>query len=114
MKLVHRAFAVLALTVAASAAGAQTPFYQGKSLTILNNYAPGGPNDIEARLVSRHLSRHIPGQPSIVITDKEGAGGLVGTKYLGEVAPKDGTMIGYLTGAAWKYVMDPEKHPVDF
>ena len=46
--------------------------------------------------------------------NRDGAGGLVGTNYVGEVGPRDGTMFGYFTGAAWKYVMEPEKHTVDF
>lgn len=116
MKPLRRVRAILIAAFAAcaaSSAAAQTPYYQGKTLTILNNFASGGPNDIEARLVARHLSRHIAGHPNIIIQDKEGAGGLVGTKYLGEVAPKDGSMMGYFTGAAWKYIMEPDKHPVD-
>ena len=48
------------------------------------------------------------------IQNKDGAAGLVGTTYLGEVGPRDGTMVGYLTGAAWKYLLDPEQHRVDF
>jgi hypothetical protein len=43
----------------------------------------------------------------------DGAGGLVGTSWLGEVAPKDGTVMGYLTGAAWVYATEPDKHRVD-
>ena len=43
----------------------------------------------------------------------DGAGGLVGTTYLGEVAPKDGSVVGYLTGAAWVYASEPDKHRVD-
>ena len=46
--------------------------------------------------------------------NRDGAGGLVGTNYVGEVGPRDGSMFGYFTGAAWKYVMEPEKHTVDF
>jgi tripartite-type tricarboxylate transporter receptor subunit TctC len=117
MKSPRLSWAALILSVVAGAtstAVAQTPFYQGKQLTILNNFASGGPNDIEARLLARHLAKHISGHPTIVIQDKEGAGGLVGTKYLGEVAPKDGSMMGYLTGASWKYIVEPDKHPVDF
>jgi hypothetical protein len=44
----------------------------------------------------------------------DGAGGLVGNSYLGEIAPKDGTMVGYFTGAAWLYATEPSKHRVDF
>ncbi len=44
----------------------------------------------------------------------DGAGGLIGTNWLGEIAPKDGTAMGYLTGAAWLYASDPTKYRVDF
>lgn len=93
---------------------AQEPFYKGKRLTLLINFAAGGPTDIEGRLLARHIVRHIDGAPQIVVQNRDGAGGLVGTNYLGEVGPRDGTMFGYFTGAAWKYVMEPEKHAVDF
>lgn len=97
-----------------SRAAAEDPFYKGKRLTMLINYAPGGPSDIEGRLLARHLAKHIDGQPSIIIQNKDGAGGLVGTNYVGELGPKDGTMVGFFTGAAWKYVVDPEGQRVDF
>jgi tripartite-type tricarboxylate transporter receptor subunit TctC len=97
-----------------SSAAADEPFYQGKRLTILINFAPGGPTDIEGRLLAKYLGRHIDGQPLIVVQNKDGAGGLVGTNYLGEVAPRDGSMAGYVTGAAWKFVTAPESHRVDF
>ena len=44
----------------------------------------------------------------------DGAGGLIGTNYLGEIAPKDGTMLGYFTGTAWRYANEPERFRVDF
>jgi hypothetical protein len=43
----------------------------------------------------------------------DGAGGLTGTTWLGEIAPKDGTAMGYLTGAAWLYASEPERHRAD-
>jgi tripartite-type tricarboxylate transporter receptor subunit TctC len=98
----------------ASAAVAQEPFYQGKRLTLLINFAAGGPTDIEGRLLAKHIAKHIDGQPTIIVQNRDGAGGLVGTNYVGEVGPRDGTMFGYFTGAAWKYVTEPEKHTVDF
>jgi tripartite-type tricarboxylate transporter receptor subunit TctC len=98
----------------ASAAAAQEPFYQGKRLTLLVNFAAGGPTDIEGRLLAKHIAKHIDGAPTIIVQNRDGAGGLVGTNYVGEVGPRDGTMFGYFTGAAWKYVMEPEKHTVDF
>ena len=100
--------------VAASAATADEPFYRGKRLTILINFASGGPTDIEGRLFAKHLARYIEGQPNIVIQNMDGAGGIVGAKYLGEVAPRDGTMAGYFTGTAFMYALDPERFRVDF
>ena len=58
----------------------------------------------------KHLAKHIDGQPPIIVQNKDGAGGLVGTNYVGEVGPRDGSMCGFFTGAAWKYVIEPEKH----
>jgi tripartite-type tricarboxylate transporter receptor subunit TctC len=97
-----------------SAAIAEDPFYKGKRLTLLINFAPGGPTDIEGRLLARHLARHIAGEPSILVQNRDGAGGLVGTNYIGEVAPRDGSMFGYLTSPAWRSVIDPEVYRVDF
>ena len=77
---------------------ADTPFYRGKTLTVLINFAPGGPTDIEGRLVARYLGRHLPGQPAIVVQNMPGAGGVTGTNYLGEVAKPDGLTLGYFTG----------------
>jgi tripartite-type tricarboxylate transporter receptor subunit TctC len=89
-------------------------FYAGKRLTVLVNYAPGGPTDMEARALARHIGRHIPGHPTVIVQNMGGAGGIVGTKYLGEIAPKDGTMVGYLSGAPQRFVSNPERFKVDF
>jgi hypothetical protein len=98
----------------ASAAHADEPYYKGKRLTVLVNHAVAGSADVEARVFAKYINRYIPGQPSVIIQNIEAAGGLVGTKHIGEVAPRDGTMIGYLNGAAWRYVNNPEAHRVDF
>ena len=103
-----------AATVSVPGAAADEPFYKGKRLAVLVNYAAGGPTDIEGRLLAKHIARHIEGQPAIVVQNMDGAGGLIGTGYLGEIAPKDGTMMGYLTGAAWVYATEPDKLRVDF
>src|SRR5215475_11431778 len=95
-------------------AGAQEPFYKGKRLNLVINFAAGGPADIEGRLVAKHLAKHIDGAPGIIVQNKDGAGGLVGTNYLGELGPRDGTMAGYLTAAAWTYVIDPSSYRVPF
>lgn len=77
---------------------AERPFYQGKSLTIVINFAAGGPTDVEGRIIARHLARHIPGQPGIVVQNMSGAGGLIAVNWLGEVAKADGLSLGYFTG----------------
>jgi tripartite-type tricarboxylate transporter receptor subunit TctC len=102
------------LALAAGQAHADEPFYRGKRLIILINFAAGGPTDIEGRLFARHLARHIDGSPNIVVQNMDGAGGIVGAKYLGEVGPRDGTMAGYFTGTAFQYALDPERFRVDF
>src|SRR5918992_3976814 len=80
-----------------SAFSAETPFYRGKTLTVLINFAAGGPTDIEGRLVARFLGKHVPGQPTIVVQNMPGAGGVTGTNYLGEIAKPDGLILGYFT-----------------
>ena len=105
---------IVALAFLCNNAGAQQPFYAGKQLTILVNYDAGGPTDLEARLLSRHLGRHIAGNPRIIVQNMGGAGGIVGTKYLGEIAPRDGTMLGYFTGSSQRFVTAPERFSVDF
>ena len=101
-------------TVAPAAAADEALYYKGKRLTVLVNFAAGGPTDIEGRLFSKYIARHIEGQPATIVQNMDGAGGLVGNSYLGEIAPKDGTMVGYFTGAAWLYATEPNKHRVDF
>src|SRR5262252_2434701 len=95
-------------------ASAQEPFYKGKRLNLIINFAAGGPADIEGRLVAKHLAKHIDGAPGIIVQNKDGAGGLIGTNYLGELGPRDGTMAGYLTAAAWTYVIEPQSYRVPF
>jgi tripartite-type tricarboxylate transporter receptor subunit TctC len=97
-----------------TAAHADDPFYKGKRLTILINFASGGPTDIEGRLFAKHIARHIDGMPTIIVQNMEGAGGIVGAKNLGEVAPRDGSIVGYFTGTAFMYALEPERFRVDF
>ena len=106
--------ALAALLLSASGAWAQQPFYAGKQLIVLVNYDAGGPTDLEARILARHIGRHIPGNPRIIVQNMGGAGGIIGTKYLGEVAVRDGTIMGYFTGSSQRYVSNPERFKVDF
>ena len=87
-----------ATLLAGSAGAAESQFYKGKTLTVLINYNTGGPTDIEGRLVAKHFSKHIPGQPTIIVQNMAGAGGIIATNYLGEVAKPDGLTMSYFTG----------------
>jgi tripartite-type tricarboxylate transporter receptor subunit TctC len=102
----------IALTV--PGATAQEPYYKGKRLTVLINFAAGGPTDVEGRLFAKHLAKHIPGHPTVIVQNMDGAGGVIGAQFVGEVAPKDGTVMGYFAGTSWVYVSNPERWRVDF
>src|SRR5581483_11644685 len=111
---IRKAGICLAVALAAQTSHAQEPFYKGKRLTILVNYAPGGSTDAEARIFVRHIGRLLDGQPSVIIQNMEGAGGFVGAKYVGEVAPRDGTLAGYFTATPFLAALEPERFRVDF
>jgi tripartite-type tricarboxylate transporter receptor subunit TctC len=91
----RHAVAWIALTLA-SAASAETPaeFFKGKTVELYLAYSAGGGYDLYARMVARHLGRHIPGNPQIVAKNMEGAGGLRLANWLYQQAPRDGTVIG--------------------
>jgi tripartite-type tricarboxylate transporter receptor subunit TctC len=73
-----------------------TDFYRGKTLRMLIGYGPGGGYDIYGRLVAEFLPRHLPGHPTIIAQNMPGAGSFVAAKYIYEIAPKDGTVLGSL------------------
>jgi tripartite-type tricarboxylate transporter receptor subunit TctC len=66
-------------------------FFQDRTVTIGVGAAPGGGLDTYARLLSRHLGKHIPGKPNVIIANMPGAGGQIVARHLYNVAPKDGT-----------------------
>jgi len=106
--------ALAALSAATATARAADPYYKGKRLTVLINFAAGGPTDIEGRLFAKYLIKHIDGLSGMIVQNMDGAGGLIGAQYLGEIAPRDGTVLGYLSGSAWLYVSDPGRWRIDF
>jgi hypothetical protein len=75
---------------------ASAQFYKGKTITMIVNYPAGGPTDIEGRIVAQHLPGHIPGNPTVVVRNVGGAGGLIGSNQLGEASP-GGDTIGFFT-----------------
>ncbi|MGH6771420.1 MAG: Bug family tripartite tricarboxylate transporter substrate binding protein [Xanthobacteraceae bacterium] len=89
-------FAVLFATASAFPAFGQSvaDFYKGKTVTLIVSSAPGGGYDTLARAIAPHLSRHIPGKPTVVVRNMAGAGGILAVNHLFNVAAKDGTVIG--------------------
>jgi len=90
------AISILSWTVGGAQSFAQEPngFYEGKTITMVLSSAVGGGYDAMSRILAQHLSRHIPGAPTIVVNNMPGAGGISATNYLFSIAPKDGTVIG--------------------
>jgi tripartite-type tricarboxylate transporter receptor subunit TctC len=80
-------------------ADAVADFYRGKTVNVLIGVGVGGEYDIQARLIARHIGKHIPGNPTVVPQNMTGAGGLRMLNYLYAVAPKDGTMVGMIQNA---------------
>jgi len=73
--------------------------YAGKEVRVLISHPVGGGYDTYARLFARHLSRHLPGNPSIIVQNMPGAAGVVMANYLYGQAPRDGTVIGLGPGS---------------
>jgi tripartite-type tricarboxylate transporter receptor subunit TctC len=81
-------------------------FYRGKQITLVTSASVGGGYDQYARLLAKHMQRHIPGEPNIIVQNMVGAEGLRAANYLYNAAAQDGTVIGGLqrnTGLARFY-----------
>lgn len=103
---------VFALLFGAPASAADKPFYQGKTLKLIVDFSAGGPTDIECRIYARHLKKHLPGNPTIVIQNRAGGGGNLAMNWLYERARRNGTVMGCQTASGryqeW-FVGDPKK-----
>src|SRR5258706_7432767 len=81
--------------------------YAGKTIELIVGAPPGGGYDIYARVVGRHLGRHIPGQPNVVVKNMPGAGSAKAAQFIATIAPKDGTSIaGIMPGAIMGPLLD--------
>jgi tripartite-type tricarboxylate transporter receptor subunit TctC len=69
-------------------------FYRGKTVSLIVGSGAGGGFDTTARLVSRHIARHIPGEPTVIVVNMPGGGGLVAANHVFSAAAKDGTVVG--------------------
>ncbi len=87
---------VLALAPSGAAAQSVADFYRGKTVSVILGYPGGGSNGIYARAFARHAGKHIPGNPTVIFKSMPGAGSLVAANHLFNVAPKDGTALGFI------------------
>src|SRR5712675_1849183 len=103
--------AALALAFAAAVApwAQAADFYQGKTLTVIVGYAPGGGVDATARAVTRHLGKFIPGQPNVVVQNMEGAAGIISVNHLERRVTADGLTLA-VPGRSW-YIEAIVKRP---
>jgi tripartite-type tricarboxylate transporter receptor subunit TctC len=91
------AFAALILLAPACALAQPAPFYENRSIAFTVAFNPGGTYDTYARLAAKHLPKHIPGQPAIVIRNMQGANSVRGATHLATQAARDGTAIGMIS-----------------
>jgi tripartite-type tricarboxylate transporter receptor subunit TctC len=73
-------------------------FYQGKTVRIVVGFSAGGGYDQYSRLIARHLSKYIPGNPSVIVDNMPGVGSIIAANHVFNAAPKDGTIIGNISG----------------
>src|SRR6476620_4571615 len=108
--LFHLALAAVCMPVASLNAADN---YAGKTIELVVGAPPGGGYDIYARAVGRHLGRHIPGEPTVVVKNMPGAGSAKAAQYIASIAPKDGTSIaGIMPGAIMGPLLDDRMAPL--
>jgi len=90
-------FAVWLLFTNASATAQEQSFYQGKSIKIVVGFTSGGFYDRWSRLLARHVPKHLPGNPEMVVQNMPGAGGLIAANHMYSVAKPDGLTLGMLS-----------------
>ena len=101
-----------AVLVAPAAAQAPAEFYKGKTISVYVGVGTGA-YDLYARILARHIPKYIPGNPSMIVNNMPGGGGVVAANFAANVAPRDGTallvplkpvaMVQLLTPATVKY-----------
>jgi len=74
-------------------------FFKGKVITLITSTGVGGLYDVVARMVARHMPRHIPGNPTIIVQNMPGGGNVLATNYMYNIAPRDGTVLATIHSA---------------
>ncbi len=92
------AIATLGLFIPTAAQATTHEFYRGKTVRLIVGFAAGGGFDTYARVLARHIGKHIPGNPSVVVENMPGAGSMIGANHVFKVAKPDGLTIGHFHG----------------
>lgn len=100
MRKLLQASLIAAAGIATAAPATAQDYYAGKTIDLVVGNYPGGGFDIYARAVARHLGRHIPGNPNVVVKNMPGAGSAKAGVHISQVAAKDGLSIGAVTPGA--------------
>lgn len=90
-------FALLACLLFGADLAAQTPFYEGKTVTIRVGFTAGGAFDVWARIIAQHLGKYIPGNPTFVVQNMTGGGSMIAANYIYGVAKPDGLTLGVVS-----------------
>jgi tripartite-type tricarboxylate transporter receptor subunit TctC len=97
MKRIFSSFLIVALSLAFIGVSAVTradDFYKGKTIRFIVGFAPGGGYDTYTRMIARHISRHIPGNPATVVENMDGAGSLIAANHIYSKITPDGLTVG--------------------
>src|SRR5258706_811146 len=89
---------VLALALPLARVSAQESFYKGKTIRLIVGLAPGGGFDTYSRVIARHMGKHIPGNPILVVDNMPGAASLLAANFVYKAAKPDGLTIGNFVG----------------
>src|SRR5262249_48638634 len=105
MKLSCCAIVVIAAMAPVSAHAQDVAnFYRGRTINLTAGFNPGGGADTYARLIARHIGKHIPGNPTVVVRNMQGAGSVIAANHIYNVSAKDGTELGLFAG---NIIIDP-------
>jgi tripartite-type tricarboxylate transporter receptor subunit TctC len=97
-RLVFFVMIAMMLGLISTTSFAAAPFYQGKTLRVTVGFSAGGGFDLWARVVARHIGKHIPGNPTVIVENVTGAGGLIQTNQLFKATKADGLTLGHING----------------
>jgi tripartite-type tricarboxylate transporter receptor subunit TctC len=96
-------------------AHAQADFYKSKTLNVIVGFTPAGGYDVNARAIARHIARHIPGNPNVIVQNAPGAGSLSAVRNLDANLARDGTaIVTFNPGLVTQSIVQPETVKVDF